>query len=102
MPYLTPIAAIFLAHGIATASIVEQKDAVTRIIKVAKPSTSIADVAEPMPIIAIIVIISTMIAITVAAIWVFIIAIAGIAQANIIDATRQASAGNNEQRPRQK
>jgi hypothetical protein len=100
MTPFAPIAPILLAHRITAARIVEQKDAVAGIIIVPKPTTGEADVAEGLPIITLIIGVVT--AGGVAAIFVVIVAVAGVAQADIIDASRQAPARHNEQGRRQK
>jgi hypothetical protein len=100
MPPFAPIAPILLAHRIAAAHLVEQKDTVAGIIIVAKPATGKADFAEGVPIITLVIGVVT--AGGVAAIFVVIIAVAGVAQADIVDASRQAPARHEEQGRRQK
>jgi hypothetical protein len=100
MPPLAPIAAILLAHRITASKGVEQKDAVTGIIIIVIPTAAKADVAECLAVVA--VIICFVAAIRVAAVRVVIIAVAGEAEADIIDASRQACACAKEQRRPQK
>ena len=100
MPPFAPIAPVLLAHRIAAAHVVEQKDTAAGIVIVAKPATGKADFAEGVPIITLVIGVVT--AGGVAAIFVVIVAVAGVAQADIIDASRQAPARHEEQGRRQK
>jgi hypothetical protein len=85
MAPFAPIASILLAHLITAAHIIKQKDAVAGIIIVAKPTTGKADVAEGVPIVTLIIGVVT--AGGVAAIFVVIVAVAGVSQADIVDAS---------------
>jgi hypothetical protein len=86
MSPFAPIAAILLAHRIPAPKGVEEKDAMAGIIIIVIPTAAKADVAERLSIVA--VIISIIAAIRIAAIRIVIIAVAGEAEADIIDAAR--------------
>lgn len=86
MPPFAPITAILLAHGIAAPECVEQKDALAGVVIIVVPTAAKADAAERLSIVA--VIICVIAAIGVARVVVFVISIAGEAEADIIHAPR--------------